>query len=179
MGNFGWARSNNGYEILTQKLAIFEVRIEHSCDSTFTARLNWTWPSSSPWNSDDFPFFWFLHCTSRIRARPFWKLVNICQNLINQLCRPGQPAQSWWWSWSNFVMGGGGVPPSRTKPWLGLEQCVLCPADTHSKKRCIYVTRVCVTVSGCCHWSIFLRETHWFKYFSMEDPDMNISAREL
>ena len=96
MGSFCWARSNYGYEILTQKLSIFEVRIEHSCDLTFTARLNWTWPSSSPWNSDDFPFFWFLHCTSRIRARPFWKLVNICQNLINQLCRPGQPAKSWW-----------------------------------------------------------------------------------
>ena len=38
------------------------------------------WSSSSASNSDDFPFFGILYCSSRTQVTAVWKLVNICWN---------------------------------------------------------------------------------------------------
>ena len=46
-------------------LPIFEVRIKPSCDNTFTAGPDLMCPSSWALNSDDFPFFWILYCSSK------------------------------------------------------------------------------------------------------------------
>ena len=36
--------------------------------------------SSSASNSDDFPFFWNLYCSSRTRVTVVWRSINICWN---------------------------------------------------------------------------------------------------
>ena len=60
--------------------AIFEVRIKPSCDYTFTAGPDLMCPSSSASNSDDFPFFWILYCSSRTQVISVGSSVNICRN---------------------------------------------------------------------------------------------------
>ena len=57
---------------------IFEVRIKPSRDYTFTAGPDLTCSSSRGLNSDDFPFFWILYCSSGSWVTAFWRLVNIC-----------------------------------------------------------------------------------------------------
>ena len=64
-------------------LVIFEVRIKHSCDHTLTAGPNLMCPSSWALNSDNFPFFWTLYCSSRTRVTAVWRLVNICWNFAH------------------------------------------------------------------------------------------------
>ena len=64
-------------------LAIFEVRIKPSWDYTFTAGPDLMWSSSSASNSDDFPFFWILYCSSRTRVTAVWRLFNICWNFAH------------------------------------------------------------------------------------------------
>ena len=59
-------------------LVIFEVRIKPSCDHTLTAGPNLMCPSSWALNSDNFPFFWTLYCSSRTRVTAVWSSVNIC-----------------------------------------------------------------------------------------------------
>ena len=59
---------------------IFEVRIKPLCDYTFRAGPDLMWSSSWASNSDDFPFFWILYCSSRTQVTAVWKSVNICWN---------------------------------------------------------------------------------------------------
>ena len=56
-----------------------------SCDHTFTPGLDLMCPSSWALNSDDFPFFWILYCSSRKRFTAVWSLVNICWNFGQQI----------------------------------------------------------------------------------------------
>ena len=59
---------------------IFEVTIKPLCDYTFRAGPDLMWSSSWASNSDDFPFFWILYCSSRTQVTAVWKSVNICWN---------------------------------------------------------------------------------------------------
>ena len=70
--------------------AIFEVRIKPSCDYTFTAGPNLMCSSSWPLNSDDFPFFWILYCSSRTQVTAVLRLINICWNF----CHMGASSQT-------------------------------------------------------------------------------------
>ena len=58
----------------------FEVRIKPSCDHTFTAGPDLMCPSSWALNSDDFPCFWILYCSSRTWVTVVWRSINICWN---------------------------------------------------------------------------------------------------
>ena len=66
IAKFGPTASDFGYEILT----IFGLRLEPSCYRTFGAGLDLTCPSFRGLNSDHFPFFDFLDCTSRTWVSP-------------------------------------------------------------------------------------------------------------
>ena len=72
--------------------AIFEVRIKPSCDYTFTAGPDLMCPSSWALNSDDFPFFWILYCSSGTRVTAVRSSVNIRWNLIQQILTELQTA---------------------------------------------------------------------------------------
>ena len=62
-----------------------EVRIKPSCDHTLTAGPNLMCPSSWALNSDNFPFFWTLYCSSRTRVTAVGSSVNICWLKFQQI----------------------------------------------------------------------------------------------
>ena len=70
--------------------AIFEVRIKPTCDYTFTAGPDLMCPSSTASNSDDFPFFWILYCSSSTQVTAVLRLINICWNF----CHMGASSQT-------------------------------------------------------------------------------------
>ena len=71
---------------------IFEVQIKPSCDHIFTAGPDLMCPSSWALNSDDFPFFWILYCSSRTRVTAVWSSVNICWLKFQQILTELQTA---------------------------------------------------------------------------------------
>ena len=80
------------FSLIRPFLAIFEVRIKHSCDHTLEAGPNLMCPSSWALNSDNFPFFWILYCSSRTRVTAVWSLVNICWLKFQQILTDLQTA---------------------------------------------------------------------------------------
>ena len=69
-----------------------EVRIKPSCDHTLTAGPNLMCPSSWALNSDNFPFFWILYCSSRTRVTAVGSSVNICWLKFQQILTDLQTA---------------------------------------------------------------------------------------
>ena len=88
----GWAKKQNWscvwhplFGLIKWFLTVFEVRIKSSWDYTFTAGPDLMWSSSSASNSDDFPFFWTLYCSSRTRVTAVWSSINICWLKFQQI----------------------------------------------------------------------------------------------
>ena len=92
LGNFLESCGTHCFSLIWQFLAIFEVRIKPPCDHTFTAGPNLMCPSSWALNSDNFPFFWILYCSSRTRVTAVGSSVNICWNFSQQILTELQTA---------------------------------------------------------------------------------------
>ena len=110
--------------------AIFEVRIKPSCDYTFKAGPDLTCSSFRGLNSDNFPFFWILYCSSRTRVTAVGSLVNICWNFTPKMMGRSNQVQLWRYSHTRALF----LPQKMLKiAWWGQKEIVQRNSKKFSK----------------------------------------------